>query len=56
MDSEANKAVFEGNTYAENYRRGRPRHPETLANAMIDFLRIKVLFCVLTSHVLAALL
>ena len=41
-DATKNKEVFEGDKYAEDYRKGRPKHPESLINAVLDFLRLKV--------------
>ena len=41
-DSTENKQVFEGDKYAEDYRKGRPKHPESLINAVLHFLRLKV--------------
>ena len=41
-DSTKNKQVFEGDKYAEDYRKGRPKHPESLINAVLHFLRLKV--------------
>jgi len=40
-DSTENKQVFEGDKYAEDYRKGRPKHPESLINAVLHFLRLK---------------
>jgi len=40
-DSTKNKQVFEGDKYAEDYRKGRPKHPESLINAVLHFLRLK---------------
>ena len=40
-DASKNKEVFEGNKYAEDYRKGRPKHPESLINAILNFLRLK---------------
>ena len=41
-DSTKNKQVFEGDKYAEDYRKGRSKHPESLINAVLHFLRLKV--------------
>ena len=41
-DSEGNKDVFSGKNYAEDYRKGRPTYPETLIDAILVFLRLKV--------------
>ena len=41
-DSKANQDVFNGDKYAENYRKGRPLHPKSLGDAILKFLRIKV--------------
>jgi len=40
-DSAKNKQVFEGDKYAEDYRKGRPKHPESLINEILNFLRLK---------------
>ena len=40
-DSSKNKQVFEGDKYAEDYRKGRPKHPEALIEAILNFLRLK---------------
>ena len=42
-DVKSNQAVFDGDKYAEDYRKGRPDHPKSLIDAILAFLRIKVL-------------
>ncbi len=43
MTEESNKDVFAGSDYAKEYRKGRPRHPDSLAEAMVSFLKEKVI-------------
>ena len=41
-DFKSNQSVFQGDKYAQDYRKGRPNHPECLVDAILAFLRIKV--------------
>ena len=42
-DSMNNKAVFAGNKYAEHYRKGRPTYPDSLMEAILKYLKEKVM-------------
>lgn len=39
QDVKANEKVFKGSNYADDYRKGRPKHPESLMEAILNFLR-----------------
>lgn len=38
-DAQSNENVFKGANYADDYRKGRPKHPESLMAAILDFLK-----------------
>ena len=55
-DLKSNQDVFSGDKYAENYRKGRPGHPKSLADAFIKFLRFKVFLKIEVVNVLCLLM
>ena len=55
-DVKSNQDVFSGDKYAENYRKGRPGHPKSLADAIIKFLRFKVFLKIEVVNVLCLLM